>query len=320
MRVLVTGRGSIAQRHVGLLRQRVPGLQAIVVSSTGRVDAALEPAAVVNDFASGLRRKPDAVIIASPSIRHAAELEACLQRALPCLAEKPLAVSREQLARLESATASAARAGAVVVGCNLRYLPALKCMAQEFRGGRIGALVRASFEVGQDLRQWRPQRAPDLGYSGRASEGGGVVFDLVHEIDLARWMLGPLQVHCAIGGHRSTLPIDSEDVHVALLRDQAGAPVVIGLDYLSRPAVRRHSLVGESGTLVCDVIARQLVLGTEDGVTMLGREADFEVASTYHSQMEDWLASIRSDTHAVESPLAEGLATASLMLAMKEAA
>ncbi|MEP6908514.1 MAG: Gfo/Idh/MocA family oxidoreductase [Pseudoxanthomonas sp.] len=319
MRVLVTGRGSIAQRHILHLRRCVSSLELAVVASAGQVDASMQRCTILRDFNHGLAWEPDAVVIASASVRHADEFEACLRGGLPCLAEKPLAVSRRQLARLTALAPTAVRGNAVVVGCNLRYLPALDRMAQALRDGRVGTLMRAGFEVGQDLRDWRPHRGTDLGYSGRAGEGGGVVFDLVHEIDLARWILGPLQVRAAVGGHRSTLPIDSDDVHVALLQSAAGVPVVVSLDYVSRPASRRHVLVGEAGTLVCDLMSRQLTLGGAGGIVQLAGDSDFDVAATYHAQMQDWLASIHDPAHRVKSPLHDGLATATLMLDMKEA-
>lgn len=317
MRVLVTGRGSIAQRHVAHLRASRPDVRIGVVARGGPAAAAFGPCDSVGDFGAGLEWAPDAVIVASVSSRHAGELEACLTRGLPCLAEKPLVTDRPQLARLRAAGAAGR---AVLVGCNLRYLPALRLLGERLRRGDLGKLVRAQLEVGQHLAQWRPTRELASSYSADAAQGGGVVFDLVHEIDMARWLLGPLSVHAALGGRLGALPGDADDVHVALLRGAGGAPVTVSLDYLSRRPVRRYSIVCEGGTLDFDLPARRLTLAREDGVDTLSEAAaDFAVAGTYELQMRDWLAAIADPAHRPASPLADAFDSAELMLAMKEA-
>ncbi len=321
MRVLVTGRGSIAQRHVRHLRELVPDLVLAVISSTGEVAVGLLPCTVFETFKIALNWKPEAVVIASVSSKHADELEVCLQLGLPCLVEKPLVTHHDQLVRLEKVSRQQTLPAAIVVGCNLRYLPALKKLRLAINGARPCRVLRAHLEVGQALSQWRPSRDLKTTYSADESSGGGVVFDLVHEIDMARWLLGPLRVHAAIGGHVSTMPIQSDDVHVALLRTSLGIPVVVSLDYFSQQTVRAYTIVTESGTFSVDIAGKNILLRTDKGSQVLTDDAeDFDIHKTYHSQMADWLAAIANPAHAVTSSFIEGIETARLMLAMKQAA
>lgn len=316
LRVLVTGRGSIARRHVQQLHALRPDASVAVVAG-GPVDAALQPCDVVPDFAAGLAWRPDAVVIASVSSRHAEELAACLQRRLPCLAEKPVAIARRELALLRAASDGDVP---VQVGCNLRHLPVLARLKRLLGDHAIGRVVRAQLEVGQDLRQWRPARALQDSYSADRARGGGVVFDLVHEADMATWLLGPLRLKAAAGGHLSELPIRADDVHTALMTDAHGAPVTVSLDYVSRKPVRRYAFTGERGTLECDLMARELRLADAEGVRILAREpAEFDVAATYRAQMADWLLALADPSHRLVSPLADAFATTELMLAMQEA-
>ena len=138
---------------------------------------------------------------------------------------------------------------------------------------------------------------------------------------MARWLLGPLQVHAAIGGHFSDLPIQSDDIHVAMLKTSSGTPVIVSLDYVSLQAVRRYTIVTDLGTLTADLVDKNIVLHSdqESQVVTVAVE-DFDIQQTYALQMADWLMAIADPTHQVISPLAEGLTTAELMLAMKEAA
>lgn len=318
-RILVTGRGSIARRHVQHLRVLVPDAAVAIVAPAGSVDATLQPCEIVPAFAQGMAWQPDAVVIASVSSRHAGELDACLRRGLPCLAEKPIATSAGELALLRQA--AAASQVPVQVGCNLRHLPALGRLKQLLASGTLGRLVRAQLEIGQDLRQWRPRRDLAASYSASAALGGGVVFDLVHEIDMARWLLGPLQVKAAVGGHLSALPGDSDDVHTALLQDAGGAPVTVALDYVSQQAVRRYAFVAEQGTVVCDLIDRRLTVAMREEVrTETDAPADFDIDRTYAAQLADWLAALGDPQRALVSPLCDAFESTELMLAMKAAA
>jgi predicted dehydrogenase len=320
VRVLLTGRGSIAQRHARHLRALIPGLELAVVSGSGEVDAVFGPCQVVTNFAQGMAWLPQAVVIANISSRHADELLACLDTGLPCLVEKPLVISRDGLERVQQMLGHKTSTK-TVVGCNLRYLPALQILRAALRGGDAVKVVRAQLEVGQDLAQWRPTRDLQSSYSAHAGQGGGVVFDLVHEIDMANWLLGPLQVHAAVGGHFGPLPISSDDVHVALLKTSAGAPVTVSLDYISRKAVRRYSMVTAAGTWDFDLMAKRLTFSDKKGVQVLTDKAeDFDVANSYSLQMQDWLKAISQTGHAVLSTLEDALQSTRLMLDMKQAA
>jgi len=321
MRVLVTGRGSIAQRHVRHLRELLPNVLLSVISSTGEVDVGLLPCTIFGDIRTALDWKPDAVVIASISSKHADELELCLHLGLPCLVEKPLVTNSYQLVRLEEAFQNRPVSAAIVMGCNLRYLPAAQKLKRALSETQPCKVLRAQLEVGQALAQWRPSRDLQTTYSADESSGGGVVFDLVHEIDMARWLLGPLQVHAAIGGRVSDLPIQSDDVHVALLRTIHGAPVVVSLDYFSQQATRAYTIVTESGTYSSDIMGKSIVLRTDKGSHILTNDKkDFDIQKTYLLQMEDWLAAFENPAHKVLSSFVEGLKTARLMLAMKQAA
>ncbi|MES2508727.1 MAG: Gfo/Idh/MocA family oxidoreductase [Pseudomonadota bacterium] len=320
MRVLVTGRGSIAKRHVRHLRALRPDVELAVVSASGEVDPVFQPCTVVKNVGDGFFWKPDALVIASISSRHAGELVLAFEHSLPCLVEKPLVTDQAQLNQIFRFVGQREIPLAIAVGCNLRHLPALAKLRQELSRDPSLRVLRAHLEVGQELTQWRPGRDLKTSYSAFPSQGGGVVFDLVHEIDMARWLLGPLKVQAGIGGHFSSLPVESDDVHVALLKTGPGAPVVVSLDYVSQSPVRRYSFVTTEGTYVADLMEKNIVhRGREVARILSNTAADFDIAATYTSQMADWLAAIANPGHKLISPLVDGLETAALMLDIYEA-
>lgn len=320
MRVLVTGRGSIARRHVRHLRELIPGVEIAIISGTGEIDPVFGLCKVLGGIDEGFAWQPDAVVIASISSRHSSELALCLVRGIPCLVEKPLVTDRVQFEQLCALAQKGTASPAVVVGCNLRYLPALAKLRAELAYDASRRILRAHLEVGQELTQWRPGRELKDSYSAFASQGGGVVFDLVHEIDMAQWLLGPLSVLASVGGHLSSLPIESNDIHVALLKTAQGAPVVVSLDYVSQLPVRRYALVTTAGTFIVDLMKKIITLDTREGSRVINDKAeDFDITQTYQFQMMDWLAAAGNRSHKPVSPLADGLKTAGLMLSIHEA-
>ena len=95
LRVAVLGVGMMGAFHVDALSKRVRGAKVTVVNDfladkaaevAGAVGARVEadPMAAIND------PEVDAVLIASPGDAHAEQLNACLDRGIPVLCEKPL--------------------------------------------------------------------------------------------------------------------------------------------------------------------------------------------------------------------------------------
>lgn len=318
MRVFVTGAGSIAKRHVHNLVLLAAPCRIVVLTSQPENrfgNWSIDPSIldVVNSFDEGLAQAPDAVIIASASSMHGRELNAVLERGLPVLVEKPLLTAWQDWDNIASRLDHAHAAS--VLGCNLRYLPALHQLRESLACGIAGRIVRAHLEVGQWLPDWRPTRDFTQSYSANPAAGGGVVFDLVHEIDMALWLMGDLQLVAARGGHLSNLPIAACDTAVALLESQDGTPVTVSLDYVSRAPARRYVFVGDLGTLVFDLQAKNLALHNADGIRALCTDpADFDMSATYQAEMAEWLRAIQGVSPISVSPLIEGRRATRLML------
>lgn len=315
LRVLISGAGSIAKRHATNLFSVRPDASVMAVTRQPLVRLADWPTGVTaaGSFEDGMETGADAVMICGASADHARELLECIRLGLPVFVEKPLLTHEGDLAKVSAALGQAHPAS--VIGCNLRFLRSLAQLRAALADGVAGRLVRVHLEVGQWLPDWRPGRPLDSCYSADVAAGGGVVFDLVHEIDAALWLLGSLSLLNVAGGQLSSLPLKAPDTAVALLRDERGCPVTISLDYVSRRPVRRYVFVGDQGTLLWDLQQRQLRLSTTEGARDLTVDpGDFAVADTYPAELAEWLAAIDAHTPPPTCPLASSLAAASLML------
>jgi predicted dehydrogenase len=238
--VVVYGTGSIGSRHLRVLGRM--GVAATGVSARG---------------GAPFPHHADAAIIATATGRHVSDALAAIRAGCHVLVEKPVAPSAAGLAELDAVARAADRR--VFVGCNLRFDSAVL----GFRAllPRIGRVHEVEIACRSFLPDWRPGTDHASSYSAQLDEGG-VLRDLIHEIDYAAWLFGwPAQVTARIG-NTGALGIAAEE-WADLEWDARGAHVSIGLDYLARSPQRFIRARGEGGTLAADLIAHRLMLGNE---------------------------------------------------------
>jgi hypothetical protein len=321
MRALIAGFGSIGQRQARNLQLLRPDVQLTLLRrKSSAAQAAPAGARVVYDLETALASKPDLAVIATPSHLHLMVLEPLLRAGIPCYVEKPVVVNAAQAEALQGLLGGLPSPSLTLVGCNLRFLPSLMRLRELLDRGAVGKTVRASLEVGQWLPDWRPAQDYRASYSAHADRGGGVILDLIHELDQARWLFGePDAVH-ALAGKFSSLQIQAEDTACVLLGYRGGPVVTVSLDYVSRRPVRRYLAVGESGTLIWDLGARRLELVRADGgETIDCGPQGFGIAQTYVTALTEFLDCVEG-RHASSQDIADGLRSARLALRVKQAA
>jgi predicted dehydrogenase len=308
MRVLIVGTGSIGRRHMSSLRALVPGVRFDVLreAERGRDTTDLGEVEVVGSFDEAIARRPNLMVVASPSSLHLRPLLAAIDSGTPFYAEKPVVSTLEDLATLE-ACAARGTLPPNMVGCNLRFLPSLAALKALLAEGRLGRVVRADFEAGQWLPDWRPAQDYRRGYSASRALGGGVLLDLIHEIDAALWLLGGFDHISGFATRASGLEIDSDDCASLLLARTGGPIATVRIDYVSRRPVRRYTLVGDRATATWDLRAATLQVADADCIETLPLpDGAFDVAATYPAAMREMLAAIDAGRPSTQ-PLAQGL-------------
>jgi predicted dehydrogenase len=117
----------------------------------------------------------------------------------------------------------------------------------------IGNIHSVRIEAQSYLPDWRPTRPYKETYSARKDEGG-VLLDLIHEIDYAAWLFGwPGSVHARLG-NLGRLGIAAEEFAELIWETENGGIVSIRIDYLSKPPRREMRAYGDLGTLTWDGI------------------------------------------------------------------
>jgi myo-inositol 2-dehydrogenase/D-chiro-inositol 1-dehydrogenase len=142
--------------------------------------------ATVTDAATALGDPSvDALLVASPTDTHAALIEAGAAAGKAVLCEKPVDLDA---GRARACVAAAERAGVLLaIGFNRRYDPSFRRLRRGIDDGEIG-------EVETVLIVSRDPAPPPVSYVRRS---GGLFRDMaIHDLDMARWLLGeePVEV------------------------------------------------------------------------------------------------------------------------------
>lgn len=295
MKCVVEGYGSIGSRHAGLLHE----LGQKVACVTRRDDVPFRVYRSVEEALTDFR--PDLYIVATPTADHIRSLRRLemLRFSGTALVEKPLGNTLEECGD--------SPAFPTYVAYNMRFHPVIERM-KSLLGDEPVAAARLS--VGQYLPDWRPGRDYRSTYSAIRAQGGGVLRDLSHEIDLVRFFLGSYREVSARIGTWGDLGIDCEDcVDMLLVTEQCPA-VNIHLDYLDRNPHRHIVIHTPTRTLSADLWHASL---TVNGVT---ETFTVERNDSFRKQLRKLLD---GDVSAL-CTWAEGMETMRIMTAAEKAA
>jgi predicted dehydrogenase len=249
MNVGVVGYGSIGARHARILSDAHHDV--CVVSQ--RDEAPFTTYRTLKELLDSQRI--DYLIIATPTSSHRQNLEEVSVSGFTgrLLVEKPLLAIAEPLPQLAVTRAA--------VGYNLRFHPTVRRLRDITMTSK--QVDSASFVVGQHLADWRPARDYRTTYSAHRNLGGGLLRDLSHELDLARFLFGELTLLNAEEGRSTELEADRP--HEVALRASSTTckHITISMNMIDRPATRFIEVTTGEGVIRADLLTAQLeVSGT----------------------------------------------------------
>jgi len=189
VRVGVVGLGRLGKRHAENLAYRVPGAALVAACSPLEEERAwardaLPAPRLYEDYAALLAdRDVDAVWLVTPSALHAQQIVDALRAGKHVFCEKPLSLD---LVECERVLAEAQRHPHLqaTIGFMRRFDPSYRDAFEKIAAGLIGRpfLVRS---------QTCDKNDPDGFFVRFAPTSGGIFLDCtVHDIDVARWLLG----------------------------------------------------------------------------------------------------------------------------------
>jgi len=266
MKIIVVGCGSIGRRHIKNLKKL--SVDNILVFDKEREQALKVQkecdVEILDTFEDAVKEKADAALVCTPNHTHIPIATKMVQGGKHVFIEKPLS---NTLVGVHHLLREAKKRNLItMVGCNLRFHEASKKLKELLEGNIIGKIYGARMEFGNYLPNWEhPQKDYRKRYSAKASMGGGIIMDAIHDIDYACWLFGfPKKGFCFYGKF-SNLEIDTEDFAEILLKFE-NKIVEIHLDYLQRERIREYVLIGEKGNIEIDFNEIRVKIAFQNGI------------------------------------------------------
>lgn len=260
--IAIAGLGRLGQRHATQLARHTPGARLVAACSPVQSERnwAREVLGVPRTFDNleGLLADPEvqAVVLVTPTSLHAGQALAVLRAGKHVFVEKPLSLDVVACEAVE-AEARAHPDLVAMVGFVRRFDPSYAQAKAAVDAGAVGRpfLVRS---------QTCDQNDPEGFFVRFAPGSGGIFLDCsVHDIDLARWMLGgPRATRVFASGtialHPGLADCGDVDNGLAIVEFEGGARAVF---YASRTMAHGHEttteVIGTAGSLQVGVGAHR---------------------------------------------------------------
>jgi len=341
VRIGIIGLGTIGRTHLEVTRRST---QTELVAVADPTPAALDFARAENvpayaDYREMLaREKLDGVIVAVPNADHVPVALDCIEQNIAVLVEKP--ISDCVSAALEMCEVSKSRNVPLLIGHHRRHNTGVQRVRKAIADGLIGRPVTATVMY----NQLKTASYFDLGWR-REPGGGPILINLIHEIDLIRFMFGEIHSVQAVSSN-AVRGFAVEDTTAVMLRFLSGA---IGTISVSDTAVSPYSwdlasgefdkMIGTSDKMQRQNVTTHVFAGTKGAVTLPTLEyynysgvaepgwrsdlnAETLVAAngdTYLRQNEHFARVVRREDEPLVSGL-DGVRTLQATLAVKDAA
>jgi predicted dehydrogenase len=197
--------------------------------------------------------KPDIVTIATESGYHPRIAIDCLEAGAHVICEKPMALSTADATAMNEA---AKKAGKKIAVCfqNRFNAPVRKLRAAR-EAGRFGRMLHGMVQIRWNRNEGYYAEAPWRGTW--ELDGGTLMNQCTHGIDLLQWMMGEDAVRVQAQTRRFLRPIEAEDFGCAIVEFKSGAVGIIEgtADVYPTNLNETLSLFGEKGSVVIGGLA-----------------------------------------------------------------
>lgn len=229
MKYALIGCGRIATNHIKAVLNNHLELAAVCDILPEHMESLLAKHGLEND--PSIRRytdypqllqevQPQLVAIATESGLHAQIALDCIDAGVNVIVEKPMAMSIQDA---EEIIRRSREKGVKVSACHQnRFNVAVQEMRRALEGGRFGKLSHGSIHVRWNRNKEYYDQAPWRGTW--AQDGGALMNQCIHGIDLLRWMLGD-EVEEVYGVTRQQFHhyLEAEDIGMAVVKFKNGA-------------------------------------------------------------------------------------------------
>lgn len=210
MKAVIIGGGSIGKRHSTNL-------------SNLRIQTRIIDIDEIHNIDEILQEKFNFGFVCTPNINH---IEHCLKLAeynIPIFCEKPFYSHSDHIDTLLNVIKE--KNLITMVGCNLRFTNEVQTIHSDCK------YINVYF--GYNLKKWRPKSDHLKSYSANKHMGGGVLLDVIHELDYLYYKFGKIKNILYNKDKLTTITVDTEDLVIGRIEFESGTIADFTLNYLS---------------------------------------------------------------------------------------
>lgn len=312
MKILFVGLGSIGKRHLNILKKLYDDID-IIAFRSNKNSKYFSGVKNYYDLDNALSENPDIAFITNPTSLHIKSAIKCAQAGCHLFLEKPLSHNKENIEELISIIEK--NNLITLMGCNMRFNPVIKEIKQIIDDLEEGKLYSYRINCGSYLPDWRPDRDYRKLYSAKKGLGGGVILDLIHEIDYAYWLFGKVTDIKAYTGHFSNLEINTEDVAEIILKNEENIIGNIHLDYFRIKAKRIIEVITEDFIIEGNLLNGELSIIHKD--KNISKILKFDHGEMYEEQIKYFINCVKKDIKTFNG-IKEGYEVLKIALKAKE--
>lgn len=251
-KILILGAGSVGKRHAqNLLEQgcrivfydpRQDRCDEVEKSFGNKVKA-------YSDYYKSYEEKSlEGVVIASPTSFHVQQSSDALEKKIPVLLEKPVAITLGDALQLSEVSSNSNTP--ILLGYTWRWWEPLREIKAMLSDNKIGVVRHVQMNLSAHLADWHPWENYQDFFMANKELGGGALLDESHWIDLMLWFFGMPESIFGTVEKISDLEIDSDDNVDFIAFYQNGLRVVCHLDLYGRPHERSIRFTGDNGSIL----------------------------------------------------------------------
>ncbi len=272
VKILIIGFGSIGQKHFKILKNSLKIENIRILTSQKNIQNSLSNIAEVKIFDPGI------IIIASTTNKHFKHLQYVnsVLKDKVILVEKPLFHKTSNLKKIRNK---------ILVGYNLRFHPIIQFIKKISNKHKI---LSTEIYCSSYAPNWRNRKFKTTSTSSKKLSGG-ILHELSHEIDYARFLLGDLKKINIFMKKNSNLKINFHDYANIIATSKFKGVVNINLNYYSKLTKRFIILDTNKLSLFGDLINGIILFKYKNG-NIKKKKFLIDKDYTYKQQLESLIS------------------------------
>lgn len=228
IKILFFGLGSIGRRHARILSEN---FDCELYTFRSGENAPLKdfPAKEFTSLEDAFASKPDVAFITNPTYLHVETAIECAKRKIDLFMEKPVSHNMEGLDRLNELIIKNNIYS--YVGFCLRFHPVIRALKSMLKKEQVLHSLSTNTTY---LPDWRPHLDCRKHFSAHSEMGGGVLLEMMHELDYNCYLFGNVKEIKGRYGQASNLELECEDYADLLCEFENGLSSTIYLNMFSR--------------------------------------------------------------------------------------